>query len=720
MASIRFALILFLCGSGFSFAADLSWMQTARVFLLDAYQYPFAPRLEFNAGEIAESMADMHFNVVRMSTMGKYCTIQGARFSVHPDQGNRDLLAEMISACKPRGIKVVPYISTGHKLAWSMVTRDHPEYAQTTTPRGAGPSRQHMYVGEDHGTICWNTPYRQAYLDLVRHVVADYEIAGIYFDTWRAGYFWQWPSVCYCGGCRKGFRKAAGLELPYHANREDYTREELAVIEKYHKWYQDELVGILQEVRRIVKSHKDIPLIYNINNPQLIAREDPRILANLDAFLYERGESMVERAEGVSLARATGMYVWPYIGTYDNWPRLVTNGLDYQQEAFTTMMFGGGSIVAQPTGFIKNKENRQIISYPFEIMEKNRDCLEGFRNEPYVGVVYAFEDPPGHARNTWFWQCNTRTATLGAFAACLREHVQVSSLLDSALDRPEALRDYKVLYLADIPFLSPRQIRNIRDFVENGGGLVVGYATSLYAADRNRLSRFGLEDLVRVQPEKPTGELARYIENYTAMVGGPNDLYLTGRGDAFEGRWRNRLVPLFFYEPVRPLSGAEVSADIVRGDGLQPMLPGVVTSRYGKGKVAYLASSLESLFVQDNTREIAEFIKSLIQGVSPEPPPYELFAPQHLIANLTSKGNRHVLHLTNWTGNKFEKNRVKEYYLAPVENVRVLLRVPEGKHLRNIDTLVPGAVRVHDLGKTVEVRLDRVEAFQGIVYTLED
>jgi hypothetical protein len=80
---------------------------------------------------------------------------------LHPQQ-QRDILAETIAACKPRGIRVVPYVSTGHKLAWTMVTRDYPEYAQRTKP-GGGPARSHMFVGEDHGTVCWNTPYRQAY-----------------------------------------------------------------------------------------------------------------------------------------------------------------------------------------------------------------------------------------------------------------------------------------------------------------------------------------------------------------------------------------------------------------------------------------------------------------------------------------------------------------------------------------------------------------------------
>ena len=144
-----------------------SWIQTARVFLLDAYQPPFAPKLEYDAHALVNAMVDMNANVLRFGTMGKYATIQGVRFSVHPDQGKRDLLSETIKLCKEKGIKVIPYISTGHKLAWSMVTEDYPEYGQKSTPGGL-PYRSHMYVGEDHGTVCWMTPYKEAFLDYVR------------------------------------------------------------------------------------------------------------------------------------------------------------------------------------------------------------------------------------------------------------------------------------------------------------------------------------------------------------------------------------------------------------------------------------------------------------------------------------------------------------------------------------------------------------------------
>jgi len=55
-------------------ATSQDWVKTARTFLIDAYQYPFAPEMEFDAEAIASVMQEMHVNTVRMATMGKYAT----------------------------------------------------------------------------------------------------------------------------------------------------------------------------------------------------------------------------------------------------------------------------------------------------------------------------------------------------------------------------------------------------------------------------------------------------------------------------------------------------------------------------------------------------------------------------------------------------------------------------------------------------------------------
>jgi hypothetical protein len=717
-----FISFLLLWGEAFSQApADpaagdrFDWLNTARIFLIDAYQPPFAPRLEFDAEKLALTMVAMHANVVRMATMGKYATIQGIRFSTHPDQGDRDLLAEMIAAAKPRGIKVIPYISTGHKLAWSIVTRDYPDYAQRTEP-GGGPAVDHMYVGENMGAICWNTSYRQAYLDYVTHVVRDYDIDGIYFDSWMPFYFWPGRQVCYCDGCVKGFKKATGLDLPWHRNESDYTARDDEIIEKYHQWYREEFIGILGEVRKIVKSYKDIPLIYNINNPEKIVHEDPRVIASMDAFLYERGESMLERAEGVSLAKALGIKVMPYISGYDNWPRLVNNKLDVQQEIFTTLMFGGAPIISQPYPYIYSEQNRQYVSFPFNIISKNEGLFGKMKNLPYVAVIYGTGDPEGHARHSWWWKADTRTATLGAFAACLYNHIQVTSGMQSLLDNPGQLAQYRAVYLADNVYLTDGQIKNLTDYVNNGGGLITCYATSHYDKDGKRNMDFALGKLLRVRSIR----LPEELDTYQAMIGGPNDLYYLKREASAgpDSKWNDQLVPLWYYEPVEVLEGGQVAMDIVTGDGRRPLLPGIVTSSYGKGRVIYSASSLESLFYSNGNPVLKEIIADLVGMATASILPYSTDAPSAVITNLTYSGKDYLLQLTNWTGNKFEKTHVMEDYIADKNNITVKFTIPAGMSVAKVESLTGTRIISGIKKNTVEILIPKLGAYEGIHITL--
>ncbi|MBM3891744.1 MAG: hypothetical protein FJ388_21730 [Verrucomicrobia bacterium] len=295
---------------------------------------------------------------------------------------------------------------------------------------------------------------------------------------------------------------------------------------------------------------------------------------------------------------------------------------------------------------------------------------------------------------------------------------------------------YKVLYLANVPHLSSQRIRNIRDFVAAGGGLVASYGTSLCALEGLpparpmhlfrigfapaapklvRQDRFELEELIRVRPETPSGAQAAWIERHTSDVSRLDDLCLRprpGRGPA-DASWKDKLVPALDYMTVRPLEDAVVAADIVAGEN-RAVAPGVVLSHFGKGRVAYLAVALESLYLQTNLRAAAEIINSLVLWAAPEPAPYTVEAPDCLIANLTTNGDMRVLHLANWTGNKLEQPDLSEYYLAPIENVRVTLRTPPRRKIRELALLVDAPFRRKDLGQMVEMTLPKLEAYQAI------
>ena len=111
--------------------AEFEWLRHARIFILDAYAYPLAPKIEFDADKLAATMADMHADTLRVATSGNHWLIPGTQFATAPYLGDRDILAECAAACKPRGIRVVPYVRTGGGVAAEIVD---PDWAYRDTP----------------------------------------------------------------------------------------------------------------------------------------------------------------------------------------------------------------------------------------------------------------------------------------------------------------------------------------------------------------------------------------------------------------------------------------------------------------------------------------------------------------------------------------------------------------------------------------------------------
>lgn len=699
-------------------STNFDWIKSSRIFIIDGYNYPLCPKLELNAGKLAETMVDMHANVLRIGTSG-HCgwMIPGTAFEVSPDLGNRDVLAECITACKPRGIKVVAYMNTTHTQKTSAIK---PEWAQKLTPSGTSLSR--MSMGEIVTPICWNTPYRQAFYDLIRTVVSKYDIDGIYFDTWRSFYFFGGRErICYCEGCQKGFKEATGLDLPYKEDNVKYSSEEMKTIGRYREWCKEELFEVFSETKRIIKSYKDIPLIYNIGNPTAIENEDSRILLGSDAFLYERGRSMIERAEGVSLATAHGLAVWPYAGTYDPFPRIPHYKYELGQEIFTSVAFGGSPILYHSYFFVEHPEGRGIVKDAFSILERNDKFINGFSSEKFCAVIWSNTDPPGHASNGFLWNTDARLNSLGSFSACINNHIQTTSLLKQDLDNIDLISKYKVLFLPDICYLTERQITNITTFVENGGGLVMTYATSLYDENGIKLPDFTLANIAKIRYHKPDENLSDKMAR-NLNFGSGWDMYLKTREgqEVIKSPLADGLIPSHLYETVDVIPGGKIIADIVAGSDNHPIVPGLVVSRFGKGKVAYVSAATGAMFMQTGIKEYSDFLKDVIEYVSPEGVPYEIEAPPStLITNMTVNGNRRVIHLINWTGSQSERMWQNVYYLPPIENIVIKYKVPDGKKIKNISLFVPADFSQKQVKNILHITLKTVDKYQGIVIEID-
>jgi hypothetical protein len=425
--------------------SEYEWMRNARIFLVDGYRNPpFIPDLSFNAEKIADTMVDMHANVLRIATSGNTgWLIPGTEFRVAPYLGSRDILAESIAACKPRGIKVLPYLRCGGPVISSVMK---PEWAQKMTP--VGDIGSWPVNGVVNYPLCWNTPYRQAFYGMVKTIAAKYDVCGFYFDSWLLFYFFRGlldnrENICYCEGCTEGFKRASGKDLPYKRNIDEYSSGELDTIVRYHFWYKDEMYKVFTETRRIIKSYKDIPLIYNVNNPSRILdkfQNDMRIMDGSDAVLYEGGRSIFERAEGVSVVAAHGLPIWPYVGTGE--------ASLLKQEVYATVAFGGSPILNPCYHFVDQLDSRAPIKEAFRIFAENDKYIRDFSSRPFCAVVW--NDISGSGENFSYIQRqdkymqneNARFCSLGSFSACLNNHVQTTSLLKTELDNPELLGRY--------------------------------------------------------------------------------------------------------------------------------------------------------------------------------------------------------------------------------------------------------------------------------------
>ena len=370
--------------------------------------------------------------------------------------------------------------------------------------------------------------------------------------------------------------------------------------------------------------------------------------------------------------------------------------------------------------FVNYPKGREPIKEAFRVLDENSRYIENFHPYKYCAVVWNDTDPPGHAVDGWLWETNARYSTLGAFAACIYNHIQATSLLKDDLDNPEILDRYKVLYLPDICHLSDTQAENVKTFVENGGGLIMTYATSLYDEDGKRRSDFSLGELAKIQYLKPDKKISEKMSENLSF-GGVWDLYMKTRDgqSVIKAPLTENLIPTHLYETVKPLPGGTVAADIVVGTDNEPIFPGLIVSDYGKGKVAYIPAALGAMYLQTHIREFADFLKDVMEYVSPEAVPYEIDAPSSLIANMTVNGNKRVLHLINWTGCKLEKVLQNVYYIPPIEDVLVKYKIPDGKGIKDIKLFIPAEFSHYREKDILYIKLPRIEKYQGIVIEME-
>jgi hypothetical protein len=684
-----------------------------------------------DAKKVVDILVRSHANAIRFPAItqhGNLTFYNSKIFPKHPGLGERDLLQELTDECRKHDIHMFPYNSLGYSIH-PLIYRKHPDWALRRSDgtflniRSKWPS----WVGI---VVCLNNPgYAETYSKACKEIVSNYDVSGMYFD----GPYWGPPEPCFCIHCKKAFFDKYGFEIPNNlvAENDSLRKYILAVRSRGYEYLMSKIV-------KQIKSTRDIPIVYNqaintVDRYKVIELVDGAMVAELKRPIVPEivdqsnyMDSLMSIKAGVSFGKATWCYfpIGPFndFVTY-NTPETMLFGL-------TELAHGATPIAETLYSYLHDETGLPAIKELFTHMEKNEELYFQYKPVPFIALPFSRQNVLNPVPKDFIWRDSDFYNHIeGAFKALSHTHKQFNIIFDEDINI-NSLKKYAALYLANVACLSDDQIDAIKTFVMEGGGLIATYQTSLFDKEGYQREDFGLKDLFKAS--------YKHIEDpkMVGVMGPPVYLHLSKKHSVIEDNAKGKLIP-YQFTPQKPiivcsvLKGGEVISNIylVSDDktwshfeecfkppiSLKRGPPGIIASKYEKGRVVYIAPALDALYRARGFRIVRKLISNAVDWVTKNENPYKTSAPNCVITNLTEKGDTRALHLINYTGNMHENPAYKVEWVAPLNNILINARNPAGKKLSKVKLLTANKeISFKRKGNYATIKLPKLDTYECI------
>ena len=290
----------------------------------------------------------------------------------------------------------------------------------------------------------------------------------------------------------------------------------------------------------------------------------------------------------------------------------------------------------------------------------------------------------------------SRTTRWAWYQALVEARIPFEMVHDRLLDATHLAR-FKTLILPNIAALSDEQCRQLRAFVERGGGLVATYETSLYDEWGAAREDFGLADLFGVSfrrpgrgadaerlpaarattPHRPAHPLLAGLEDAPRIIHGDLAGWTSHRGRVPE--------PAADADPELP-----GPAD---GDGL-PARPedrrrrGVPRARSAPGRVVYFPWDIDRIFWEVLAVDHGRCSATPCAWATRRGAAGRVTGPGVLDVTVWRQEGSMTVHLVNLTNPMMMRGTLREFF--PVGPLRVRVRVPEGTRPTGVRLLGEG------------------------------
>ncbi len=660
-------------------ASVWDWIHNNRTLIAEAYNPPFYPALDYDPEKAVRIAKDLNADSMRYPTASYYAYFPSkSGYPVHPELKG-DPMRETLDLLRKADMKATAYIPFNHPFMEA--TSKDPRYADWTKKFANGkPMTTPHYGYMDYFEGCLNSPVREVIKTLVKEVVTEYPFDVIYFDGPYQG-MKNDKNYCHCPYCEGAYKKKFSRPVP---NQDEGVSLEEKI--QYQDWMQNDVaLGFFSEIREFIRQARNVPVLFN-NTALLTPRQwRNRAIPLADGFMFEAAETPEDKLFNMQLGQSTGKVIWTYVGHHTQYNREhikdsgVRGWFSYPVES-EELLLDGATAIASGVGIVywslsrffyqpekpQAYDSGRFVREIFDFQQKHDALLRSLRSRPQAGIMVGAQTIDWFAGSK-FISKGFENGFHGAYEVLKANGFESEPFLDWQMT-PERLARYEMVYAPSAVCLSDAQCAMLTDYVRKGGKLVATHMTSM-ADEFGRLRKnFGLAELLGIE--------AAGTEPYEM-----SDLFLKlNSGEIIPQD--SQIFPFRAH-------GSRVLAETIDRGRRAKLGPAMVERKEGKGSVLYIGSNLEAVYVETRMKRLRALFGELVTPWLAPRRSYEIEYRSGVMPHFMASPEALVLHLLANTGNKTKHMKIREEFL-PVADVKVRIRIPDGKTVRDISLLRSG------------------------------
>ena len=636
----------------------------------------------------------------------------------HPSEylGSRDVLGEMVSAAKKRGIRAVARMDPN--LAYREALEAHPEWFERNRD---GSPRPHSECPWLFKTCMFSAYFSEQMPAIYREINGRYAVDGFFTNGWPST---GGLEVCYCEACQKVYRERTGGAPP------ESTDASSLVYRRYYEAYMDRILEIWKLWQNIAQEKKpDAVYVGNLGGgidtvKSLHKLSEVAAWFNADHqgrsgstpiwSCAQQGRVAQSVMNGRAITNVTGAYA---VGRPE-WRHTSKSRAETRMWLAQTAASGmvpwfhwlGGS----PEDNRWRDTGRQFYGW----LAANEPHFRNRRSVADLAVLYpqstiAFYGRGGSREGAP--RVNGADYLQGLYYALLEgrflfDFVHQETLAAGTLSR------YRVLLVPNAAYLRDAECEAIRQYVHSGGSLLATFETSRYDEWGDPRKDLALGDVLGASL---AGELVGPHSNGYMRIERRNEVT-----DGFEG---TGILPAAEYRlPVRQREGTAAYLTVVPSYAAYPpeMVyprtprinePAACFRQQGSGRVAYFPGDVDRTFWLSGNPDLSHLLHNTIRWLRQDHSPPVAVAGEGLIETFawqTEPG--YALHVVNYTNPNAMRGPFGRFH--PIGAQRVEFRTE--RRIAAVRALNAGtALTFRQYGQQVSFVIPSVEDYEVISLT---